>query len=99
MLYDKKWDTKTEPAVLSIEGLITWLEKQPPDIRYDWKNCRGECLIGRYLEAVTGTYKHIFFSDVFKGQGLRHDAYGEVACEKPWTYGAALRRAREVAAR
>lgn len=36
--------------VLSKEGLVSWLERQPMDTVYDYGNC-DDCLAARYLKA------------------------------------------------
>lgn len=78
------------PEIFSLDGLIAWLEKQPGEREYDFNNCSGECLIGRYLVAVTGCNTHVY-TKVF---GRNIDHYRSVAYAQPWTYGAALARAR-----
>jgi hypothetical protein len=93
MLYDPKWEAKSEP--LSLEGLISWLEKQPADQRYNFFDCEGECLFGQYMRAIgytwdqsqnqpAGTPIEVFETLV----------YDSCACQQPMTFGAALDRAR-----
>jgi hypothetical protein len=54
MLYDPKWGAKptpkTKPKILSLEGLITWLETQNPATRYSFVSNTG-CLLARYFRA------------------------------------------------
>jgi hypothetical protein len=97
MLYDPKWEAKTKPAVMSLAGLIAWLEQQPPETEYNWWNTNG-CLVCNYLRAVTGTKRpsgQFLFEKVFETPS----DYGKVAGDEPWTYGAALERARALASR
>ena len=90
--------TETQNDVFSLEGLVAWLEKQPGEIEYTWHDCRGGCLVGRYLWDVLGKdayYKTSkSFGEVFPGRGLND--YGYVAQTKPWTYAAALARAQKL---
>jgi len=92
MLWDRKWD---KPPVESLAGLIAWLEQQPVDGEYQWYSA-VDCLVCRYLRAVTGEpwpHQKWAYSAIFDSP---HD-YNEVAATRPWTYGAALERARAVA--
>ncbi len=73
--------TVAEP---SLAGLVTWLETQDPGRSYDWWDA-GDCLGCRYIGV--GRYTEI------------HDALDRVGAisvleEMPWTYSAALTRAR-----
>ncbi|MBR0868900.1 hypothetical protein JQ633_00910 [Bradyrhizobium tropiciagri] len=87
-------ETKADPFTL--ESLIAWLETQPSNTEYDWINCDA-CLCGQYVRAITGNdfpsgvtiYAHMFAD---------HVEYGDVASERPWTFGAALDRARKALA-
>ena len=56
MLYDPKWETKTNP--LTVESFISWLEKQPADGEYSFLNCK-ECAIGQYAKSVGLDYYDI----------------------------------------
>lgn len=94
-----KPETETKPDVFSLEGLIAWLETQPPTISYDWNNCRGACLVGRYFVAM-GVYNDPYrpsFGEMFYPR-FPFKSYGMVCMTKPWTYGAALSRARALLA-
>ena len=88
MLYDPKWEVKADP--LSLESLIAWLETQPPETEYEWTDCHGGCLIGRYFAAMG--IKGPLYSEVFD-EGWK---YARVCSDLsgPTTYGAALKRAR-----
>lgn len=103
MLYDPKWEAETKVDPFKLASVIAWLEKQPRDKTYVWSDqpdsCRGGCLIHQYLRAVgrnpvwdygkisnlPTTGRHKFFD-------------GDVAMEGPFTFGAALDRARKLAA-
>ncbi len=90
MLYDHNRVKPSNP--LSLESFILWLEQQPPEDTYDFQDYRGACLICQYLTA-TG----VDFADHYLTFTAR---YGDaIARTKPWTFGAALGRARKVADR
>lgn len=85
MLYDKRWE-KTDP--LSLDSLIAWLEKQPPQTEYDYLD-RCNCLLGQYLGRPVHLDEEIAITnddmDILQGY--------------PRTFGAALKRARSAAGR
>ena len=86
-----------KPDVFSPQGLIAWLEMQPATREYDWWDM-GDCLVCHYLAEALGTDEpwHVAaeagksYEDVL---GSRW-AYHAVGSALPWTYGAALDRAR-----
>jgi hypothetical protein len=87
MLYDPKWQKPAD----TIEGLITWLEKQPPEGTYKWHDCKGACLIGLYGKAMgMGAAWHDLHLQLFKAGKLY------IASRTPHTFGAALNRARDI---
>lgn len=96
MLYDPKWEVETKADPFSLESLIAWLETQDPNTEYEWTDCSGGCLIGRYFTAK-GIVEHVPYQMVF--QSLSD--YGEVcsSLSGPTTFGAALERARVIAAK
>ncbi len=89
MLYDKRWERKAEQP--SLEGLLAWLEAQPDRV-YDYTDAR-DCLVARYLQHIGYSQRasglHAHEIDTFFGrEGHR------IAVQRPWTYKAALHRAR-----
>lgn len=90
MLYDPKWnEQKVDPY--SVAGLIGWLERQPSDGSYDWDSI-GCCLVAQYLKSIGIEYPAAEF---FFHEALGKDwPYNEIAGVRPWTFGAALGRAR-----
>jgi len=98
MLYDKRWDKDVKADPFSLESLIAWLEKQPADKTYCYMD-NGYCLLSQYF-----TYSGFQNVDV-GGWDFTHgpkqervsfsNAFENVAVEQPWTFGAALDRARE----
>ena len=95
MLYDPKWKKPTD--IFSLESLIAWLEQQPSNTSYNWYEPRS-CLVCMYLQDATGESEPWYlpnheskkYSDVFP----THDLYLKVGGTLPWTFGAALNRAR-----
>jgi hypothetical protein len=49
MLSNEKWDERKAP-VMSVAGLISWLETQNPKTRYHYTDIFG-CLLCRYFKA------------------------------------------------
>lgn len=94
MIYDPKWEAETKTDPLSLKGLIAWLEKQPPETEYNFYCKTGECLLDTYISHVTGkpSRPDLLHYDVCGGM----DNYYEIAQMMPWTYGAALERARAI---
>jgi len=93
MLFDPRWKIeKADPYALST--LIAWLEKQPAGARYNYSDCTGRCLLGLYLLAHL-----VSWSDGSYGALCDRTDWGyNIAAKGPWTFGAALERARAVAA-
>lgn len=96
MLYDPKWQTKTDPFTL--ESFISWLETMPAHEAYDYMNCEGECLFGQYVVANGLSWESVKEAQIYT---LRNTArqfkkflYEKVAGPAPWTFGAALKRAK-----
>jgi len=95
MLYDPKWEQKTETKAdpFSLDSLIAWLEKQPADIWYPWGNCRGECLFSQYLTHL-GYPKDPCNEATIGPWAILHDRHYGLMHGQPHTFGAALERAR-----
>jgi hypothetical protein len=99
MLFDKRW-LKPKTIEPSLEGLIEWLEKQPPKGEYDWSDTSMSpgCVGQQYLKAVGLTKKDLccylpLTTFIFNGDTK---ACAIVTLERPWTFGAALARARQL---
>lgn len=100
MLYDPKWNTKTEEQILSFENLAAWLRTKNPKGTYNYTDCGGRCLYGQYMKA-----HGIKWVDSGSGAGLKDctearenfccDVYLEVARPTPWTFGDALERTEQ----
>lgn len=95
MLFDPKWEVKTN--VPSLAGIIAWLETQEPTATYNFHACGGLCLIGQYMTHIgiewgyDGTDSR--YLQVCK-QITGHEWNAYFAFAKPWTFGAALERAK-----
>lgn len=90
MLYDPKWEQKTEPR--SLANLIAWLERQPDRKIYDY-TMSERCLIAQWLQSSGEENFNLLSNEVdalFGGNGKK------IVTPEPWTFGAALKRAREV---
>jgi hypothetical protein len=98
MLYDPKWEKKTEIKPYTIESLIAWLETQDPERAYDYWCGDGSCLLDTYVSSITGEPSSPDPKTHHGTCGGQHQ-YLEIAQSRPWTFGAALDRARCVAAR
>lgn len=90
MLYDPKWEQKTDPR--SLESIIAWLEKQPAAGAYPYMNCDGGCLFGQYFKALGLPWEENWRS-------LPEAMCAAVSATLPHTFGAALKRARAFASR
>lgn len=65
------------------DGLISWLETHNPEQTYSWWDV-DDCLLCRFSSATGGP------SDGW----VRFPQFFTIAVPYPWTYGAALERAR-----
>jgi len=104
MLYDPKWDADTKADPFSLASLIAWLEKQPPGKTYCYTS-NGKCMIARYLINLGHKDVHVGGSGKWRSDRGRDSweiaakiAIGSWPDVEQWTFGAALERARKVAA-
>jgi hypothetical protein len=77
------------------DRLVAWLETKEPEGKYDWETSWTNCMYGEFCRET--------HAEKSCGGGmpveLSYPGYSEriaVASTKPWTYGAALKRAREL---
>jgi hypothetical protein len=89
MLYDPKWEVKSETKP-SLLGFIAWLEVQPPDDTYDYA-MPHECALAQYY-ATLGRVCGFHAEEVFTNQFQQMHALA-----RPSTFGAALKRVRALA--
>jgi len=96
MLYDPKWEklVETEPT---FSGFIAWLERQNPAETYDWGSLCS-CAVANYMASMGFPInKRPSLGSIFGEHGMpARNRYGDICCQRPWTYGAALQRARKV---
>ena len=93
MLCDPKWNAETDP--FSLDSLIVWLENQPAGKQYDFNDRRGRCLLCQYLaDAAPGVYWCRAYIKITRSAPETE----LVARQTPWTFGAALERARALQA-
>lgn len=98
MLYDTRWDAKIKTDPLTFESLIAWLEKMPADGAYNYEDCSGKCLYGLYMAAHGIAWEESGACSQLDSGPERATfcdlVYAKVAASRPWTFGAALDRAR-----
>lgn len=98
MLYDPKWENKTETKdePETLEHLIEWLRQQNPNETYCYCD-NGRCLLAQYYASLG--YENVSVTDVyFRHDNLQEkkylpDRFNCIAVVLPHTFGAALRRA------
>ena len=81
------------------EHLIKWRESLPPNGRYDW-NSMTRCLLANYLTAAGHGNVRVgqsrFYSHLQPdGRSIPWEV-AEISQEKPHTYAAALKRAKQL---
>jgi hypothetical protein len=99
MLYNESTGKpKVQTDVLSLESLIAWLERHPPMTFYNFNDCDGMCLYGQYMAANGIMWRESGATGNTDVPAGREDfcilVYQYVARQRPWTFGAALERAR-----
>lgn len=99
MLYDPKWEVQTRPDALTIKGVISWLEKQNPNEPYNYMNCAGRCLYGQYMAHHGYSWNEADKAPARSAiTSFQMEVYCKVAAAAPFTFGAALKRARKALA-
>ncbi len=74
----------------SREGLIQWLEQQPPEKEYDFFDCKGNCAIGQYMKFIGIPWKRDY---TYERICVATDDGGYLAYKGKHTFGAMLERA------
>jgi len=90
--------TSTQPDVLSLEGLLAWLETQLPDKEYCWADS-GVCLLARYAASIGSDYSEICDRlgrsvGEFSEDGSGNFELTYIPADFPHTMGAAAARCR-----
>jgi hypothetical protein len=83
--------TKFEADVFSVEGLRDWLRTMPPEGKYNWWNCKGQCLYGIYY-AAQGLPWYDGGRQAYETRRGDIAEQAAIALPTPWTFGAALAR-------
>lgn len=102
MLYDPKWEKQSETKAdpFTLVAVIAWLEKQPPDKSYDWMAVHG-CLACQYFQSLGHDApwgnSHAIVDGGYRTPFGGSKNYHAIAGAVPWTFGAALERARKLA--
>ncbi len=111
MLYDPKWEKQTKAEPFTRAHVIAWLEAHEPTETYCYID-NGRCLIAQYLTFLG--HKEIsvgalgYYDSDRTGKRRVGDMFGaarvpkflhQAAVNRPYNFGAALERARAVAAR
>ena len=101
MLWNKNWDKKDVKAdPMSLANLIAWLEQQPRNKEYCYMS-HGGCLLAQYLtfsfgrKALDVGALGFVFADDQMNPHPTPNSFQDIAAGKPYTFGAALARARE----
>ena len=96
MLYNKDWDVKTKD-LFTLDNLIAWLETKDPTEVYSF-HWPDSCLLGQWARNVDASAfnMRIEGSFVYKvnEEPINLREYDNIACYEPWTFGAALQRAK-----
>lgn len=98
MLYDPKWEVpKVKADPFTLDDFIAWLEKQPGREKYDFMACNGRCLYGQYATSHGVAWREAGTSILDRGPiaDFCTFVYDHIAGLEPYTFGAALERARE----
>lgn len=105
MLYDPKWEVEQKADPLSLEALISWLEKQPATEQYDYI-CAGACLLHRYAKSIgmnkreaTNFAGETCINEYFRKSDSVLGKFNSIAIQQPHTFGHALERARALVPR
>jgi hypothetical protein len=106
MYAEKRFDVEVPPVKLkpTLTGFIAWLRTKPPHNRYDFDDCEGECVLGQYMThcgiewKIARTCLPTYAETVARVFGLGGGDQAVLA-NRPWTYGAALKRAERLCRR
>jgi hypothetical protein len=100
MFLETKRDGETaKPDIYALPTLIAWLEAKPAGEVYNYHNCHGACLLGQYLEANGIRWHGHASGNIHPYCELdRQTGWQKLAAARPWTFGAALARAKALLA-
>ena len=85
MLFNPKW------APATVSGVIAFLEQKPSGKAYDFHDCK-RCAAAQFMKSIGWSVPdHTTLMNT-----LPQIAYATIFANRPWTFGAALERAREL---
>ena len=95
MLFNPDWE---KPAVMSVEGLVAWLEGKDPQTEYTYSDHR-HCLVAQYLKANGYQDVKVYSIGYFEHADGTGDDYptefDQIAIGYPFDFGHALDRAKK----
>lgn len=77
---------------ISLAGFVAWLEQQDPNRKYEYWSCQV-CAIGQYAASIGKRYADVIEADK-RAFLVTQDWNNKITYQQPWTFGAALERAR-----
>lgn len=102
MLFNPKWEQETKADPFTLESLIAWLEKQPANGEYEFIS-HMKCALAQWLRSIDpeAESSHMKSSYCYDVDGASHDfeSFKDIVGTLPYTFGAALERARALQAR
>ena len=98
MLYDPKWDQDVIYKGVSRREFIAWLETMPPNEQYEYLFA-GICAVAQFLRFKGDSLKDqiVDFGSLLRGPNDPGYWLDRIVSQKPYTFGAALERARSPA--
>lgn len=102
MLFNPNWKPEVKADPFKLESLIAWLEKQPAKRRYCYHDA-GRCLLAQWFKSCGQREVYLGNETVAFGDGVTlrthrlPQTFQRIATGHPWTFGAALDRARQFA--
>lgn len=92
-------DAPAKADPFTLDSLIAWLETMPADRVYNFFDCDGRCLIGQYIAAKSSSnhWRHYGYPN-WMDLVDAHPHVSKIATHEPFTFGAALLRARALKA-
>jgi hypothetical protein len=95
MLYDPKWEVTVKSP--SLEDFISWASRFDPDQTYSYDCYQGGCLYWLYIAKFGATPRTERTIGPDRFRDFRLAFFRNVAGKRPWTFGAAVERARDKA--
>jgi hypothetical protein len=97
MLYNKAWDTKTEP--LTLAHFIQWLESKDPNEAYDASDAHN-CALAQWVKSIDPAAHQergrLSYCYNVNGKVIDLCRFREIVIESRCVFGAALERAKAI---